>query len=218
MWLKEEGFKDQIREWWQSVTFRGTSSYFLMEKIKALKTKLKVWNKDVFGKVEENKKSTLIKVAFWDNLECQRPLSSVELDERMSAMADFMKWLVMEEASWRQKSREIWLKEGDRNMRFFQRMANSHRRRKNIDRIRIGGDSLNGEENIKIFIVNAYKNLLSDPGGWRASPESLVFFRLEDNEAAGLEASFTEEEVLSALSALNGDKAPGPNGFSVAFW
>ena len=42
----------------------------MMEKIKALKAKLKVRNKDVFGKVEENKKSALIKVAFWDNLEC----------------------------------------------------------------------------------------------------------------------------------------------------
>ena len=107
MWLKEEGFTDQIREWWQSVTFRGTSSYVMMEKIKALKAKLKVWNKDVFGKVEENKISALIKVAFWDNLVCQRPLSSVELDERMSAMEDFKKWSVMEEASKRQKSREI---------------------------------------------------------------------------------------------------------------
>ena len=66
--------------------------------------------------------------------------------------------------------------------------------------------------------MNAYKNLLSDPGGWRASPESLVFSRLEDNEAAGLEASFIEEEVLSALSALNGDKAPEPEGFSTTFW
>ena len=52
--------------------------------------------------------------------------------------------------------------------------------------IHIGGDWSNGEENIKIGIVNAYKNLLSDPKGWRASSESLVFFRLGDNEAAGL--------------------------------
>ena len=66
--------------------------------------------------------------------------------------------------------------------------------------------------------MNAYKNLLSDLGGWRASPESLVFSRLEDNEEAGLEASFTKEEVLSALSALNGDKALGPDDFSTTFW
>ena len=40
--------------------------------------------------------------------------------------------------SWRQMSREIWLKEGDRNTGFFHKMTNSHRKRNNIDWIRIG--------------------------------------------------------------------------------
>ena len=69
MWIKEEGFKDLIRDWWQSFEFRGTNSYVLMEKIKSLKSKLKIWNKDVFGRVEENKKNALSKVAAWDDLE-----------------------------------------------------------------------------------------------------------------------------------------------------
>ena len=63
MWIKEEGFKDLIRDWWQSFEFRGTSSYVLMEKLKAIKILLKTWNKDVFGRVEENKNSTFTKVA-----------------------------------------------------------------------------------------------------------------------------------------------------------
>ena len=29
---------------------------------------------------------------------------------------------------------------------------------------------------------------------------------------------FTEEEVLAAISGLNDDKAPGPDGFPIAFW
>ena len=40
-----------------------------MEKIKALKSKLKIWNKEMFGRVEENKKNALSKVAAWDKLE-----------------------------------------------------------------------------------------------------------------------------------------------------
>ena len=86
----------------------------MMENIKALKVKLGAWYKDVFGKVEENKKSTFDKVAYWDNLESQRPLSTVELEERLLAMEDFKKWSLMEETS--------WLKgEGDRIMGFFLR-------------------------------------------------------------------------------------------------
>ena len=37
-------------------------------------------------------------------------------------------------------------------------------------------------------------------------------------EASSLEIPFPMEEVSSALSDLNGDKAPGPDGLTVAFW
>ena len=48
----------------------------LMEKIKALKIKLKAWNKGFFGNVDEQKKSALKKVALWDDIESQRHLSA----------------------------------------------------------------------------------------------------------------------------------------------
>ena len=107
MWLKEEGFKELIKGWWQSFEFRGTSSFVLMEKIKALKCKLKAWNKEVFGNVEEHKKSALKKVAWWKDIESKRSLSARELEDRVAAMMDFKKWALMEEISWRQKLREI---------------------------------------------------------------------------------------------------------------
>ena len=173
MWLEVEGFKELIRDWWWSFEFRGTYSYVLMEKIKAPKVKLKAWNKGVFGNVDDQKKSAR------------------EREERMVAIEDFKKWVIMEEISWRQKSREIWLKEGDRNIGLFHKMANSCRKRNNIDRIHIGGDWLNGIEEVRTGIVNAFKVLLSDPGDWRASLEGLNFSRLNDIEAIRLEVPFT---------------------------
>ena len=97
-------------------------------------------------------------------------------------------------------------------------MANSRKRRSNIERIRIKGVWVNGEEEARIGIVNAFKELLSNPGVWRASPEGLNFSKLEELEAARLELPFFEEEVQTALFDLNGDEAPGPDGFTVAFW
>ena len=35
---------------------------------------------------------------------------------------------LLEEIMWRQKSREIWFKEGDRNTKFFHKMVNSNRK------------------------------------------------------------------------------------------
>ena len=63
MRLKKEGFKSLILDWWNRLEFRGSNNYVLMERLKALKVKLKSWNKEVFGRVEERKKPTLKKLA-----------------------------------------------------------------------------------------------------------------------------------------------------------
>ena len=52
MWLKFEGFKDLLRVWSQSLHFYGSFSFILASKLKALKGILRVWNKEVFGRVE----------------------------------------------------------------------------------------------------------------------------------------------------------------------
>ena len=52
MWLKEEGFKDVPRTWWEGLNFFGSASFILAEKLKALKPLLKRWNKEVFGLYE----------------------------------------------------------------------------------------------------------------------------------------------------------------------
>ena len=79
----------------------------------------------------------------------------------MSATANFKKWALLEETSWRQKSREIWLKEGDRNTKFFHRVANSHKRNNALNRIKINGYWFTEEREIKQGMVEAFKNLLS---------------------------------------------------------
>ncbi|RVX19928.1 hypothetical protein CK203_004741 [Vitis vinifera] len=56
------------------------------------------------------------------------------------------------------------------------------------------------------------EDLLTDPRGWHPFMEGLDFNKIDVEEAARLEEVFSKEEVFSALSDLNGDKALGPDG------
>jgi hypothetical protein len=59
MWLKSDGFVNQVKTWWMSYEFYGLPSYVLANKLKALKADLKKWNEEVFGDVGKKKNELL---------------------------------------------------------------------------------------------------------------------------------------------------------------
>ena len=103
-------------------------------------------------------------------------------------------------------------------MGFFHRKANAHKRRNCLKKIRINGSWYEDETTVKRGIVEAFQGLLSNPGVWRLSLSGLSFNQIREETAAKLEDKFTEDEIFAAISSLNGDKAPGLDGFPLAFW
>ena len=67
-------------------------------------------------------------------------------------------------------------------------------------------------------MVGAFQKLYSEEEGWRPSIDRLSFMGLDNSEVEGLENPFPEEEVFAVLTDLGKDKAPGPDGFTMAFW
>ena len=137
MWLKAEGFVDMVRGWWMGYVVDGSPSRILAEKLKLLKGDLKRWNKEVFGLLQSQRKVALEIIAEVDARELAGALSDEDTLRRKQAQADYGRVSCMEEISFRQKSRCLWLKEGDRNTNFFHRMANVHRRKNQIGSIKI---------------------------------------------------------------------------------
>ena len=45
MWLKEKGFKEVLKQWWEGIQVSKSASFILTEKLKALKPILRSWNK-----------------------------------------------------------------------------------------------------------------------------------------------------------------------------
>ena len=153
---------------------RGSSSYRLAVKLKELKQNLKIWNREVFGNLKRNKVEALQQVELWDLVERERSLIDEELIRKKEAKEGYAKWVSLEETHWRQLSREIWLKEGDRNTGYFHRMANAHRRVNFLNKIKINGVRLSKEQEVREGIANAYQQLLSDSFGWKADIGGLL--------------------------------------------
>ena len=61
-WLEEEGFKDQMKTWWGSLSFTRTSNFVLDAKLR--EDILKTWNKEVFGLIETKKGEALRQVVY----------------------------------------------------------------------------------------------------------------------------------------------------------
>jgi hypothetical protein len=87
----------------------GTPCFILDNKLKRLQLDLKRWNKEVFGNIEQRKKSLLGEIQSLDYLEEERPLVEEEKIRRAKAKVDLENVAVLQEVNWRQKSR---VKEG----------------------------------------------------------------------------------------------------------
>ncbi|RVW38213.1 hypothetical protein CK203_090922 [Vitis vinifera] len=116
-----DGFIDLLRGWWQGI--EGG-----------------VW------KAGSQQKFCLQQLEYWDGVESERTLTSAKAEQKKQAKDAFHHWVLLEEVHWRQKSRELWLKERDRNTGYFHRMANAHRRNNSMDRIMINGELLTEDQ------------------------------------------------------------------------
>jgi hypothetical protein len=218
MWLKAEGFVDQVKGWWESYQFSGTLNFILAHKLKALKSDLKKWNEEVFGNVGQHKHNLMRELNEFDLLAEGRQLTAEERLGRTKLATDLEKAILLDEISWRQKSRALWLREGDKNTIFFHRLANSHRRNNSISSLLIEGELSTDLEVISNCITQFYTNLFLEGEGWLPLLDGLEFSNISSVDAVWLDRPFDEEEVLGVLLGFNGDKALGPDGFPVAFF
>ena len=110
------------------------------------------------------------------------------------------------------------LKEGDNNTSFFHRVANSNRRTNYLRGIEVDGVLYEDEEEVQSKVVHFYQSLYTKSNTWRPFMDGLEFSSIGKDERLELKRDFSKEEVVKVLQEMEGDKAPGPYGFTMAFF
>ena len=93
-----------------------------------------------------------------------------------------IEFLASEKISWRQKSKALFLKEGDYNTRFFHRLANSHKRANTLRGVEVDGIMYEAELDIQDQVVSFYKSLYQEPKSWRPTVDGLEFASMDESD------------------------------------
>ena len=189
----------------------------MAKKLAALKLDLKKWNETEFGNVTLKKQQLCSSLNALDAREETHPLIAEEKLEHIKLRTEIEKLALLEEISWRQKSRVLHLREGDSNTKFFHKIAKSNRRKNGIESLMVSGSLSSDQGMIANCITQFFMNLYSKRQVDRPFTDVLVFPMISGNNLDCLERPFEETEIFNITQNFNDDKSPRPNGFPMAF-
>ncbi|GKV14964.1 hypothetical protein SLEP1_g25762 [Rubroshorea leprosula] len=172
-WLQDPGCKELIRKTWNSSAVEGWYGFKLKEKLKSTKKALKEWSRNAASEVDRKIIEAESEIAHLDERGENVQLLPTEIEKRRSSFLELWKNLKLKENMWQQKSRLMWLKEGDANTKFFHRCVKGRWRKNEINSIQINGEQHKGVGEIKEKMASYFEQLFTEDRWQRPKLEVL---------------------------------------------
>jgi len=195
--------------------------FILSQKLKHLKKNLKVSNKNVFGNIQNH---VTIAEQEVQNIQAQidtHGLTDTLLNQQKLAHINLDKALNKQEAFWKEKSKTNWHIDGDRNTAYFHRLAKIKTKTNLISSIRSSDQVITDPEQISEHISNHFKQLFSTNFSVLQDctlVEEVIPTLVDDQTNNLLTLITSKAEIKNAVFSLNGEGAPGPDGFGGFFF
>jgi hypothetical protein len=190
-------------------------------KIRHLRSYLRGWAKNR-SSLNKTEKAHLLNII--DTLDTKAKISPLDNDERRilrNANDELAKLRRDEETKWTQRAKVKHIQQRGNNTKYFHLIANGKHIRKKKIQLEQEEGTIVGQDNLKTYISEYYKNLFGDP-----TPKNFRMIESEYNDVPQLSneenriltADFTEKEVHEVILQMEKNKAPSPDGFPAEFY
>lgn len=215
MWLSHPNFLDFLNNFWKR-SFSSCHLFNLAFKLKRLKEELKRWNVEVFGDINKRYAKDMSQLAVLENV-----LQNEWSEDAVNALREKKREVLMTELQLetfqRQKSRETWLLEGDRNSKYFHAMVKERKKSKYLDCLE---ETLKQKSDFKSVLDEGrqfYSNLLSSEGVVSDVELLSVIPSLVSEEHNSSLTSVPDDEEIK-FAVFSTDQSPSPDGFPAGFY
>ncbi|KAL0290462.1 UNVERIFIED_CONTAM: hypothetical protein Sradi_7049400 [Sesamum radiatum] len=216
----QPGFLQSVRHVWCHSIY-GTKMYEVTRKLKALKPLFRAQRKnkgDLANNVNLAKRFLDQAQSLFDTFKEDALLELVQWCRKVYCRA-----VVMEDSVLRQRAKLRWLKYGDRCSTVFFRQINRTRVKLRVFQItNAAGDTITEADQVAAEFISYYEALL---GGARSQRSLFLDFlqpylkhTLTLEEATALTLPISPSEIKEAFFDISEDSAPGPDGFTSAFF
>ncbi|XP_057426415.1 uncharacterized protein LOC130719827 [Lotus japonicus] len=162
VWMDNPLFVKMVGENWNEFEVQGWGAYVLKEKLKKLKDEIKLWVKKNFKDIREEIKRTVDEINMIDMEDENGGVSDKDLIRRKELTAEFWRLSKLNESVLWQKSRCRWVKDGDRNSKYFHAVINKRRCSNFISGIRIGDKWVEEPSRVKDGVREFFSDRFQD--------------------------------------------------------
>jgi len=204
-----------VKDTWNSYLVKGNSISKFKHKKKCLKNDIKVWNWDVFGCLDTNKKRIVKEI---EDLDVQD--NNIDLGEtaKLRRMELFSQLRVIDkkiESLYRKKARANWFKHGDINSKYYHFVIRWRRLKNEVKGVEVGNQWCEDPNVVRREVRNMFENRFKATHDCRVSLGSVVFKSLSVEVSLSMISDVTNEEVKEAIWQCEGSKSPRPDGLTL---
>ncbi|XP_040990938.1 uncharacterized protein LOC121238163 [Juglans microcarpa x Juglans regia] len=214
-WAQREACNKLITEEWSRPRLASNKLNYVIEGLKRCQFKLQQWSKQAMSGSKKEVKHKLLQINILQK--CNQR----HMNERIKVLKkEVVKLLEEENLKWKQRAKQKWLKEGDRNTKYFHQCASQ---RSKVNRVIKLFDDTSQEITNAAAICQQFQDFFQDLfttscpqniDGCLAATRPKVTEEMNQD----LKRPYTAQEIEEALFQMDGLSSPGPDGYPAAFF